>query len=203
MRFLHEEKRGAGRPGRCDAAVGNLGVRGERRKDSIAFMQVPKRRGENRRRGESGTLYVTADGLARLKSELVELERGVPELIAEVERTRAFGDFSENAEYQSAKHSLRRTYGRIMQLRGKIARAALINKSEKSGIVALGSTIVLEVNGKRVTYEILGSEETDPSGGRISYRSPLGVLLMNRMAGDSVTLTTKTGQVVYRIIEVQ
>jgi transcription elongation factor GreA len=168
-------------------------------------MRVPKRRSEqNRRKEESGPLYVTADGLAQLKEEVRELRRGVPDLVKEVSRTGAFGDFSENAEYQWAKQVLRQTYGRIARLKRKIARAVVIEKERQMiGVVELGSIVTLEVRGKRVVYKILGSEETDPLHGRISYNSPLGALIMGRLVGERVELKTQTGSVEYHIVAIR
>ncbi len=167
-------------------------------------MQVPKRRAEQYRRKDLGSVYLTAEGLARLQEQLAELQRELPALIQEVMRTKENGDLSENFEYQDAKHTLRRTHGRIASIKARIARAIIIKKDARpSGIVEIGSIVVLETGGKRITYEILGSHESDPSNGRISDRSPLGVLLLGRMAGDTVTLTTKTGSREYQIVEVR
>lgn len=175
-------------------------------------MQVPKRKSEqNRLRRDVGSVYLTAEGLARVQQELAELQRGLPAMIQEVMRTKENGDLSENFEYQDAKHTLRQTHGKIASLKARVARAVVITKDVKSsGMVEVGSTVVLEIGGSasggasnRVTYEILGSHESDPTHGRISDRSPLGALLLNRMVGDVVTLTTKTGSREYKILAIQ
>ncbi len=166
-------------------------------------MQVPIRRSEQSIKRDSGPVMVTADGLARLQKELVELEKLPPALAKEVERTKEFGDLSENAAYQDAKHQLRRTYGRIESLKDRIKRAVIIEKTGNTGTVQLGSTVVLEFNGKRVIFEILGHQEADPSHGRISDRSPLGQALMGRKVGDQVSLEVKTGAIEYKIVEIK
>ena len=174
-------------------------------------MQVPHRRSEQNRRRDTGSVYLTPEGLAQLHLQLTEIERGLPAMIQEVMRTKENGDLSENFEYQDAKHTLRQMHGKVASIKARIARAVIIKKdASPSGMVEVGSTVVLETNGsasggarKRITYEILGSHESDPSHGRISDRSPLGALLLNRMAGDVVTLTTKTGSREYRIIEIR
>ena len=167
-------------------------------------MQVPKRRSEQYRRSDTGSVYLTAEGVRQLHEKLAVLQRGLPALIAEVMRTKENGDLSENFEYQDAKHTLRRTHGNVASIKARIARAIIIKKdAHPSGIVAIGSTVVVETSEKRTTYEILGSHESDPSHGRISDRSPLGTLLLGHSAGDTVTLTTKTGSRAYRILEVR
>ena len=49
-----------------------------------------------------------------------------PTCIAEVQRTRALGDLSENDEYRSAKRELNRNYSRIRYLKAMIETAVVI-----------------------------------------------------------------------------
>ncbi len=167
-------------------------------------MQVPKRRSEAAIKRESGPFLVTADGLQRLHKTLLRLQGELPEMISEVERTKAHGDFSENAAYQDAKHTLRRTYGRIDNIKDRIKRAEIIEQGPNTtGKVQIGSTVVLETSGKQVTFEILGHHEANPSSGRISDQSPLGQALLGRAVGESVEIPVKTGSVTYHIIEIR
>ncbi len=166
-------------------------------------MQVPKRRSEQNVKRDSGPLLITSDGLGRLQRTLTRLERGISDMVKEVERTKEHGDFSENAAYQDAKATLRRTYSRIANIQDKIKRAQIITKGAQGGIIGLGSVVVLDAGGKRLTFEILGPHEADPSKGRISNQSPLGQALMERKAGDTVSVATKKGQTVYTIAEVR
>lgn len=167
-------------------------------------MQVPKCRAEQYRRKDLGSVYLTAEGVQLLQEQLLEIQSKIPVMIQEVMRTKENGDLSKNFEYQDAKHTLRRMHGQVASIKARIARAVIITKdAHSSGMVEVGSTVVLETGGKQVTYEILGSHESDPAHGRISDRSPLGVLLLGRMAGDVVTLTTQTGSREYRILAIQ
>jgi transcription elongation factor GreA len=167
-------------------------------------MQVPRRRSEQFIKRDTGPFTVTAAGLQRLKDQLARLEKELPEMIAEVERTKGHGDFSENAAYQDAKHTMRRTHSRVASIKDRIKRAVIIEQgANDSGTVQLGSTVVLEAGGRQVTFEILGPHEADPSRGRISDQSPLGQALLNHVVGDQVTLTVQAGEVVYRILEIK
>lgn len=166
-------------------------------------MQVPQRKSEQFVKRDSGQVMITAAGLARLEQELKELEPQIPGMISEVERTKEFGDFSENAAYQDAKSGLRRAYGRIASLKDRIKRAVVIqNEPGLAGKVQIGSKVVLECKGKQVTYEILGAHEADPSHGRISDRSPLGQALVGKSVNEKVTIQTKNGSIEYKILEI-
>lgn len=161
-------------------------------------MQVPKRRSELNVKRDTGPLLITAEGLARLEKKVERLKSELPAMIKEVERTKEHGDFSENAAYQDAKATLRRTYNRIASTEDKIKRATVIEKAP-SGEVGLGSTVVLEMSGKRVTFEILGPHEANPSAGRISNQSPLGQALLGRKVGEKVSVRSAE----YTIVEIK
>ncbi len=167
-------------------------------------MQVPKRRGEQFRKRETGAFLVTAETLARLQTQIARLKKELPALIVEVERTKENGDFSENAEYQDAKHALRRMHGRIASIADRLERAEVIGQgANATGTVHLGSTVTLETKGGQVTYTILGAFETNPGHGVISHQSPLGALLLGHSIGDVVTLTTPAGSTIFRILDIQ
>ncbi|MFA4872345.1 MAG: transcription elongation factor GreA [Patescibacteria group bacterium] len=170
-------------------------------------MRVPKRKSEEFRkynRPDSTPVFVTQEGLERLQSQLARLEKELPDLIAEVQRTGAFGDFSENAEYQAAKYLLRRTHGRIASLKDRLNRIEIITaRGKHSDTVQIGSTVVLESKGKQFIYQILGSYESDPAKGRISHKSPLGEALLHHRAGDHIIIDTPKGVIGYQILKIQ
>lgn len=163
---------------------------------------------EELKRHETGPVHVTKEGLKRLHDQLARLKEKMPELAAEAQRTAAYGDRSDNAEYKEAKSTLRRTQGRIFGLEDQIRRAVVIEPGRNiSGTVQLGSTVMLETGGAQKTFQILGPNETDPAHGRISYKSPLGAALINKREGDIVTVNPPSGETgvsrEYKIIEIK
>lgn len=169
-------------------------------------MQIPKRQSEILRNANKKTdQYLTSSAIARLKEELYDLEKNKrPKTIKEMQFAAEDGDFSENAPYQDAKHRLRRINTRILSLNERIKHAILIEPgADPSGRIRIGSTVVLKINSKQITYQILGSQETNPSRGRISYLSPLGSALLNHTAGEDVSIKTDNKDEVYHIVEVK
>ncbi len=168
-------------------------------------MQLPQRRSDKQRLRPSSAsgYYITTDGLWRLKNEHGRCLRTRPSLADEVARLAQLGDFSENAEYQDAEHRLRSLNDRVLRLEDKIKNAKVIqtDHAEKNR-VALGSTVMVEINGARRTYQIVGPQETNPSRGRISHVSPLGAHLMNSSVNDVVVIQTPSGEQRYRIVEI-
>lgn len=169
-------------------------------------MRVPTRRSETDREllRPADDYYVTPEKIAGMKQELLDLtKRQRPEAADEVFRTGQMGDLSENAAYQFAKMNLRRINSRILSLENKLKYAVPIARGASDGKIRIGSTVVLEIGSQQVTYEILGSNETNPARGRISHGAPLGQALLGHVAGDVVGVTLPRGTTQYRILEVK
>jgi len=167
-------------------------------------MQVPRRRSDALKKPDDGPFYITEDGLRRLQEKLARRKHALPDLIAEAQRTAAEGDRSDNAAYKESKAALRRTTWQVLSLEDQIKRAIVIAQGiHASGVVELGSTVTIETDKKVTTYEIVGPHETDPSRGRISYRSPLGAALIGHAKDDVITFQSANGAQKYHITEIR
>lgn len=149
------------------------------------------------------TVYLTADGLAKLKAELenlITVER--PRVAARIHDAKLDGDISENAEYEDAKQEQSFLEGRIATLEGQLKNAEVIepNGGDKVGI---GSTVVITGTEGEETFTIVGSAEASPREGRISNESPVGVALMGSKKGDKVTVAAPAGPVSYTVVRVR
>jgi transcription elongation factor GreA len=163
-----------------------------------------KRKSDELKKRDDGPIHITEAGLQRLRDHLARLKGALPDFISEAKRTAAYGDRSENAEYKEAKSTLRRTQRKILSIENQIKRAVIIPTGPSaSGKVRLGSTVVLESNGTKKTFQILGPHETDPTKGRISHQSPLGAALIGRAKDDVVAIQTLKGRQEYRILEIR
>ena len=152
----------------------------------------------------SETAYVTKEGLEKLQAELYDLKKVQrPEMINRLEAAKALGDLSENAEYHEAKDTLAFTEGKIRDIEYKLNNIVLIDEDSVGGKIQIGSTIEVEANGKKRTYQIVGSTEADPLAGRISNESPLGFAFLGRKKGDDVPVEAPSGRVIYKIVDVK
>lgn len=166
-------------------------------------MQIPKRRAEKLRGTPGGgPVYLTAAGVQKLEDELAQLEADLPMAIKEVERTKEYGDFSENAEYREAKIKMRKMHHRVMVIKNKLNRKVLINTDNATDRVQIGSTVTFEVDGTTRIYQILGSDESDPGNGKISHKSPLGSALLNHRVGEEISAVINDRQVMYKIVDI-
>lgn len=140
--------------------------------------------------GDGKPFYLTAQALRELEAKRDRLTKAIPVMATETGRTAAYGDRSENFEYSQAKGALSRTKIQLMIVENQLKNAVVIQSGPSAtGTVQLGSTVILEASGKEPrTFQILGPHEADPAHGKISNLSPLGAALMNKKAGDTVTV---------------
>ena len=143
--------------------------------------------------------------LKKLKDEVRELDRELNYVLPkELEKARAHGDLSENAEYSAAKERQRYVSARLGQLRKRLADLSLVNVANiPRDRVGFGSTVKL-FDLKReaeTTYKLVMSEESDFAKGLISTTSPIGRALMGKEAGDSVNVATPSGSREFEILE--
>ena len=145
---------------------------------------------------------MTGHKFAELKKQLQQLKAKKPHAAAEVARLAELGDFSENVEYQQAKGRLRGILNAITKIEFQLNQAEIIEKNN-SGIIEIGNTVTVEVDGKEKIYTILGSSETDPTKGIISHTSPIGEALLGKKIGEHIEMKLKNKLVQYTIIKMQ
>jgi len=155
---------------------------------------------------ENKAVYVTPEGLERLKAELDELIN--VRRVALAQRLSVAikqGDLSENADYITAKEEQGFLEGRIRELEAALRYAVVIEEPTRTdGRATLGSlvTVVEEGYDDEETYHIVGPLEADPTKGKISHESPLGEALMGRVVGDKVMVQAPAGAIEFRIVKV-
>ncbi|MBT4109468.1 MAG: transcription elongation factor GreA [Pelagibacterales bacterium] len=142
-----------------------------------------------------------------LEEELKSLKsEDRPKIIKAIAEAREHGDLSENAEYHAAKEQQSFIEGRILELEYKLTRAEIIDTSSiKSDKILFGATIDLidEKTNKKLTYKIVGVDETDVEKSLISVSSPVARSLMGKMIGDIAVVNTPGGKTTYEILNIK
>ena len=146
---------------------------------------------------------MTREGHNRLKEELDRLKRiERPAITRAIAEARAHGDLSENAEYHAAREKQSFVEARINDLEGKVGSAEVIEPPTSGDRVTFGSTVRVEdQTGKESRYQIVGSEESDPTNGRLSIMAPLARALIGKKVGDTVTAQLPGGTKTFEILE--
>ncbi|HHY12949.1 MAG TPA: transcription elongation factor GreA [Firmicutes bacterium] len=151
-------------------------------------------------------IILSPEGKKTFEAELNHLRLVRRREVAErIKAARAFGDLSENAEYEDAKKEQAFVEGRILRLENILRHAVITqNGGQKSDVVRVGSTFTLRDinNGKTQQYTIVGSQEADPGRRRISNESPVGKAVLGRKPGAVVTVTVPAGTFQYEIVSI-
>jgi len=151
---------------------------------------------------------LTVKGAEKLREELHRLKTvDRPWVIGAIAEARAHGDLSENAEYDAAKERQGFIEGRIQEVEGKLSHAQIIDPKllDADGRCVFGATLDLEdqESGDAVTYQIVGEDEADIKGGKISVNSPIARALIGKYAGDIAQVQAPGGIREYEVIDIR
>ncbi len=150
---------------------------------------------------------VTILGAELMKAELQKLRsEDRPSVIQAIAEARAQGDLSENAEYEAAKEKQSFIEGRIAELESKLSNLQVIDPKtlHADGRVVFGATVRIEDldSGDTKTYQIVGEDEADIKGGKISIGSPIARALIGKNEGEIAEMQAPGGVKEFEIIEV-
>lgn len=150
--------------------------------------------------------YMTAEGLQKLKEELVFLESVErPRVIAAIAEARDKGDLSENAEYDAAKEEQGHLESRIAQLKGKIMDARIIDETTISTDEVQILTKVrvrLLKTGAEKTYQLVTEGEANIAQGKMSVTTPIAKALLGKKVGEIATAQVPAGVMEFEILEI-
>jgi transcription elongation factor GreA len=150
--------------------------------------------------------YYSAEGLKKLKDELLQLEQ--------VERPRGptasadardKGDLSENAEYHAAKEEQSHLEFKIAKLKNVISNARILDESQlDTSKILIHSNVVIKntTNGMEFKYRLVADSETDVRNGKLSVNSPIGKGLLGKKVGETAEIKVPNGIMKFEIVEI-
>jgi len=154
-----------------------------------------------------GTRFkMSAERLEELKKELEYLQTVREKEVAEqIKEARSFGDLSENSEYDEAKTEQGKLYSKIAEIKNLIENAEIIEDSETTDTVGNGGVVTIrDVEFDEIeTYKIVGSQEANPTAGKVSDDSPVGRALMGHGVGETVMVEAPGGTIAFEIIKIE
>lgn len=150
---------------------------------------------------------LTYTGLRALEEELENLKVvRRKEVAVKIREAREQGDLSENAEYDAAKDEQRDIEARIEELEKILKNAEVVDEDEiDTKKINIGCRVVLEdkASKEEIEFKIVGSTEANSLKNMISNESPMGMELMGKKVGETITVEAPSGQFKYKIKEIQ
>lgn len=148
---------------------------------------------------------LTPEGKIEIEQELDHLRTTkYPQLHARISEMSQEGDVSDNSEYEDVRDELNRVRSRMEEI-DLLLSEAIVSSGGDSGTVAFGSTVTVVnvANGTELVYRIVSPHEANPVQKRISTTSPVGVALLGKQVGDSVTINSPNGTLTLDIRDVR
>jgi transcription elongation factor GreA len=154
----------------------------------------------------SEIIYVTVEGLLKLKEELDQL-RNVerPSISRQIADARDKGDLSENAEYAAAKEAQGMLELRISKLEDIVARSRILDESKIDiSTVRLLNRVKIrnKTNNSVMEYLIVPESEANFKLGKIAVSSPIAQGLIGKKVGDIVQIKVPSGTIPFEIISI-
>jgi transcription elongation factor GreA len=152
----------------------------------------------------SEVIYVTEDGLKKLKEELDHLRKVERPMISrQIADARDKGDLSENAEYHAAKEEQGMLEMKIAKLEDIIARGRIIDESKiNTSTVQILNKVKIrnKSNNTIMEYQLVPESEANFKQGKIAVSSPIAKGLLGKKVGDIVKIDVPSGTLSFEII---
>jgi transcription elongation factor GreA len=149
--------------------------------------------GEQEKEKVSMGLLVTRRSYENKQKDLRHImENEIPENSKEIGFAMSKGDLRENAEYNAALEKQELLKTSVSRLQEELQKAQIFAASQiNTDTVSFGTRVTLKnlETGGEEQYTLLGPWESDPAKNIISYRSPLGVELLNHRIGEELVFT--------------
>jgi transcription elongation factor GreA len=154
----------------------------------------------------SDVIYITEEGLHKLKEELDHLRNVERPLISkQIADARDKGDLSENAEYGAAKEAQGMLELKISRLEDIVARSRVLDESkiDTSSVRILNKVKIRnKTNDSVMEYQIVPESEANFKQGKIAINSPIAQGLIGKKVGDLVKIKVPSGVIPFEIVSI-
>lgn len=154
----------------------------------------------------SEVVYVTEEGLQKLKEELDQLRNVERPLISrQIADARDKGDLSENAEYAAAKEAQGMLEMKINKLEDIVARSRVLDESKIDTLtVRILSRVKIKnkSNNSVMEYQLVPESEANFKQGKIAVNSPIAQGLIGKKVGETVSIKVPSGVIPFEIVSI-
>lgn len=147
---------------------------------------------------------MSKDGYDKLKDQLDRMKNEeMPRIAEAIAAARAFGDLSENAEYDAARESQGMLQARINDLQDKLGRAMIVDRSTlPTDRVVFGSRVkILDLDlDEEEDFILVGPGEEDYDQNKILLTSPIGQGLVGKKVGEVAEISVPRGTLRMKVV---
>jgi len=154
----------------------------------------------------SDVIYITEEGLQKLKEELDQLRFVERPLISRlIADARDKGDLTENAEYSAAKEAQGMLEMKISRIEDIINRSRIIDESKiDTSTVRILNRVKIKnkTNNSVMEYQIVPESEANFKLGKIAISSPIAMGLIGKKVGETVQIKVPSGIITFEILSI-
>lgn len=150
-------------------------------------------------------VYVTEEGLHKMREELDLLRNERPAIARLIAEARDKGDLTENAEYSAAKEAQGMLEMKIARLEDQVARSRIIDGSRiNTTTVQILNRVRIRnrANGTTMEYQLVPETEANLKEGKLAASSPIAQGIMGRKVGDVVDVKVPAGVIPFEIVNI-
>lgn len=162
---------------------------------AVVHPSLEKREQSTKDTTKHNVIWTTEEGLLKTQEQVRRI--GTVEIVEnarEIEAARALGDLRENSEYKFALEKRSRLQNQLKVLSEQLGRARVITKDDiHPNEVDIGSVVeVLDPQGKKVIYTILGPWDANPDKNILSFQSQFAQSMLGCKKGDTFQFRHQT-----------
>ena len=150
---------------------------------------------------------LTREGFQKLKVELEHWKNeDMPRITAEIGRTRAFGDLSENAEYHAAREAQGHLQAKINDRESLLARSYIIDQSKlPTDQVVFGAKVKIKDLDldEEEEFHFVSQGQEDYTQNRVLITSPIGQGLLGKRVGEVAEIKVPKGTLKLQVLEIR
>ncbi len=149
---------------------------------------------------EGKVFYLTKTKLKELQKEYERLVAFERNKTVGVEAPKIFESEDMNPEFISYHEDMDSLRLKIDELQYILKNHEIIKSPPKDeqNLIKVGAKILVDINGEKDEFTIVGTLEANPDLGNISNESPVGMALLGRKVGEEVVIDAPTKKV-YKI----
>ncbi len=147
--------------------------------------------------------YLTKEGLEKIQREFDDLKK-LRLLKTADDVPKIWHSEDLNPEYITFQEDLGLLEARIDELEHILDNSEVIKapSKDKQDVLDIGATVLVDVNGQRDEYRIVGTLEANPALGRISNESPVGRNLLGHKVGDEIVVNSPV-EITFKILKIR